>query len=351
MSRLPSGVFARSYEEDMAIVRTLLNWGWVGVLFLGLFTFPLLANPYLVRLSAMIAITAIAAQGLNLCTGYCGQVSLGTAAFMAVGAYTSAILTTKFGQSFWLTMPIAGMNAALIGAFFGLPSLRVKGMYLAMATVAAHAILIYFIIHASDLTDGVQGVAAARPSLGPISFESNVSFYYLIVVVTFLMMFFAKNLVRTDTGRAFVAIRDNDLAAEVMGVNLLYHKLLAFAISGFYAGIAGALWAHLIGRIDPEHFTLFQAIWFLGMICIGGSGTIAGAILGAIFLTLLDEGCVLISPLIMTLFPQVSQGITTGFGRGMFGLVLIIFLVFEPRGLVHRWGVLKLAYSVWPFRY
>ena len=166
-----------------------------------------------------------------------------------------------------------------------------------------------------------------------------------------MMMFFAKNLARTDTGRAFVAIRDNDLAAEVMGVNLLYHKLLAFAISAFYAGIAGALWAHLIGRIDPEHFTLFEAIWFLGMICIGGSGTISGAILGSIFLTLLDEGCVLISPLIMTLFPGVSQGITTGFGMGMFGLILIIFLVFEPRGLVHRWEVLRLAYSVWPFRY
>ncbi len=351
MADLPAGVFSKKYEEDMAIVRTPSQWGWIAIIFLLVITFPLFAHPYWLRLLSMIAITTIACQGLNLCTGYCGQVSLGTAAFMAVGAYTSAILTNKIGLSFWLAMPSAGVSAAVIGAFFGLPSLKIKGMYLALATVAAHVIVIYFIIHATGLTEGIQGIAAARPYLGPISFKSNVYYYYLIMVVTVLLMFFATNLVRTDTGRAFVAIRDNDIAAEVMGVNLLYYKLLAFALSAFYGGIAGSLWAHLIGRIDPEHFNLFQAIWYLGMLCIGGSGSILGVILGAFFLRLLDEGCVLVSPLIMAVFPAVSHGITAGLGLGLFGVILIIFLVFEPRGLAHRWEILRSAYRLWPFRY
>lgn len=351
MSHLPSGIFAKRYEEDIAIFRTSMQWGLMVAFFVLLFAFPLFARPYWVRLLSMIAITAIAAQGVNLCMGYCGQVSLGTAAFMAVGAYTSALLTTKLGVSFWLTMPLAGVSAAAIGAFFGLPSLKIKGMYLALATVAAHIIVLYFIIHATGLTEGILGVAAARPYLGPISFKSNVNYYYLIVVITVLLTFFAKNLVRTDTGRAFVAIRDNDIAAEVMGVNLLYHKLLAFAISAFYAGIAGALWTHLVGRIDPDHFTLFQAIWYLGIICIGGAGTIMGPILGTFFLRLLDEGSVLLAPLIMAAFPAVSHGISTGLGMGMFALVLILFLVYEPRGLAHRWEIFKSYYRLWPFSY
>ncbi|MFW6126427.1 MAG: branched-chain amino acid ABC transporter permease, partial [Chloroflexota bacterium] len=175
--------------------------------------------------------------------------------------------------------------------------------------------------------------------------------YYLLVTVAVIMMYFAKNLVRTKVGRAWLAIRDNDLAAEIMGVDAYYYKLLAFFICSFYAGIAGALWAHYLTVIHPEHFTLTNSIWYLGMIIVGGMGSITGAILGVVFITLLDEMVIQLGPLLGALLPGISQTVSASLSLMAFGLIIMLFLIFEPRGLYHRWQLLKTSYRLHPFSY
>ena len=348
---LPCGTRNYTYAEDMAIMRTKTHWGlFVGFLIL-LFTAPLYFGNYWLGVFNLIGITLIAALGLNILVGYCGQLSIGHAGFIAVGAYTAAILTNRFELPFLVGLPAAGLAAGTIGLIFGLPSVRVKGFYLAITTIAAQFIIIWVINHWS-LTGGFVGIKVPYASIGDFVFRSEVSQFYLIMIIAALCTFFAKNLARTKIGRAFIAIRDNDLAAEVMGINLLYYKLLAFFIGCFLAGIAGALLAHWVGFMNAEQFSLTESILYIGMIIIGGLGTTVGPIFGVVFIRILQQMLTIeVVPWLEGTFTMFPSGFATGVTPMMFGLVIILFLILEPRGLAHRWSLFKAAYRLWPFSY
>jgi branched-chain amino acid transport system permease protein len=352
---LPCGIRNYTYAEDMAVVRTRTHWALlIGFLVL-LFTAPLYLNNYWLSVFNLIGITLIAAIGLNILVGYCGQLSIGHAGFIAVGAYTSAILTNRLGMPFVVGFLGAGIVAGIVGLIFGLPSVRVKGFYLAITTIAAQFIIIWVINHWS-YTGGFLGItvpyASTRP-FGDFVFRSRSSQFYFIFIVVALCVFLAKNLARTKVGRAFIAIRDNDLAAEVMGVNLLYYKLLAFFIGCFFAGIAGSLLAHLYYfSLNAEYFSFTESILYIGMIIIGGLGTSVGPIFGVVFIKLLQQVLTVnFVPFLESTFKMFPAGFATGITPMLFGLVIVLFLILEPRGLAHRWALFKSAYRLWPFSY
>jgi branched-chain amino acid transport system permease protein len=348
---LPAGIKNYTYAEDMAIFRTKTHWFLLIALLVFLFTAPLWFGNHWLDISNRIGITIIAVTGLNILTGYCGQLSIGHAGFMAVGAYTSAVLVGKFDVPFIVALLCAGVAAGLIGILFGIPSLRVKGFYLAITTIAAQFIIIWVVEHWTSLTgpNGILDVPAA--SIGGIVFTTPASQFFLILIIAIIGVFAAKNIARTRVGRAFVAIRDNDLAAEVMGINLFRYKLTAFFIGCFYAGIAGALLAHTSLNISPDYFQFKDSILFVGMIIIGGLGTTTGPILGVLFIRFLDEIVTQLSPTLQHAFPSMLPGFTSGIAPMLFGLAIILFLIFEPRGLEHRWQLFKAAYRFWPFSY
>jgi branched-chain amino acid transport system permease protein len=348
---LPCGIRNYNYAEDMAIVRTRTHWALlIGFLVL-LFTAPLYFGNYWLGVFNLIGITLIAAVGLNILVGYCGQLSIGHAGFIAVGAYTAAILTTRLGMPFLVGLIGAGVVSGFIGLIFGIPSVRVKGFYLAITTIAAQFIIVWVINH-WGLTGGFNGIKVPYASIGGLVFRSESSQFYLIIIIAALCVFFAKNLARTKVGRAFIAIRDNDLAAEVMGVNLLYYKLLAFFIGCFFAGIAGALLAHWIGFLNAEQFSFTESILYVGMIIIGGLGTTIGPIFGVVFIRILQQVLTVnLVPFLENTFTMLPAGFATGVTPMLFGLVIVLFLILEPRGLAHRWGLFKSAYRLWPFSY
>ncbi len=347
---LPCGTYNYSYAKDMAILRTKTHWALFIALLILVFTAPLYWDNYLLGVANLMGITLIAAVGLNILLGYCGQLSIGHAGFIAVGAYTAAILTNTFELPFLVGLICAGLMAGLVGLIFGIPSLKVKGFYLGIATIAAQFIIIWFINHLS-ITGGFTGIAVPYASIGGFVFDTEASQFYLIMTIAVLCVFFAKNLARTRIGRAFVAIRDNDLAAEVMGINLFYYKLLAFFIGCFLAGIAGSLLAHWIGFMNAEQFSIAESILYIGMVIIGGMGTALGPILGVIFVRLLQQGMMFVAPMLESAFPALPAGFASGIAPMLFGVVIILFLILEPRGLAHRWMLFKAAYRLWPFSY
>lgn len=351
---LPSGTINENYAQDMAIVRTRLQWGLFIAGFIILFTLPLYLPRDMIYLVNLIGITIIAVQGLNLLTGCCGQISLGHAAFMMVGAYVSGWLSVYFGFSFWAALPIAGLSAGLIGLIFGAPSLRVKGFYLAMSTLAAQFIIPWCIKNIKPAwTGGFTAFRIPPPTLGPITFRTEESMFYIIMILTVVAVFFAKSVLRGRTGRAFVAIRDNDLAAEVTGINIFRYKLLAFFIAAVYAGVAGCLWAFWYRNIYYTHFTLELSIWFLGMLIVGGMGSIVGACAGPIFIRALDHFLPSLGPALVGVIPAFSSAsdVAIALKPLLFGLIIVLFIIFEPRGINHRWEIFKAYYRLWPYAY
>lgn len=347
---LPSGTYSDSYQKDMAIIHTRWQWILFIAFLLALFLFPTFGSTSLVHLLSSIGITLIAVLGLQILTGYTGQISLGHSAFIAVGAYSSALLSVKLGLPFWISLPLSGLTTALAGLLIGLPSLRIKGFYLAMATIASQFIIIFIIGHLK-ITGGPYGMSVPQAKLGGFIFASEKSYYYIVLVVSIIMTFIALNITRTRVGRALIAIRDNDLAAEMLGINLYYYKLLSFFVASFFAGIAGSLWAHYITVIHPEQFSLTDSIWYLGMIIVGGLGSITGTILGVGFMMILRELVDITSPLVASAFPAIGGSAFAALGQIVFGLVIVLFLIFEPRGLYHRWEMFKAYYRLHPFSY
>jgi branched-chain amino acid transport system permease protein len=346
----PAGEFDTSYGYDMATIRQRWQWWLLFILILALYTLPLYASQSTVSLVNRIAITIIAVQGLNLLTGYTGQISLGQAAFMMTGGYISALLVNYLGWSFFMALPVAALGAGLIGLVFGLPSLRVKGFYLAMATLAAQFILPWFTRNAfPKILNGAQGLNVQTPVL--FGFEFNTPQKYLFISLTILILsaVAAHNISRSRLGRAFVAIRDHDLAAELLGVNLFKYKLQAFFLAAVYAGVAGSLAAHNIRHLNSETFNLIDSVVFLGMLVIGGLGSNLGPIFGAIVVELLIEMATIFGPFFITLFPSTAAGAVQALRPLFFGTTLMLFLIFEPRGLAHRWQLVKAAWRLRPF--
>jgi branched-chain amino acid transport system permease protein len=343
---LRSGTFQENYAQDMAIFRTRLDWGMLFAFLIFLLICPLFFSDRILTIMTMIGIAIISVHGLNILTGYCGQISIGHVGFMAVGAYTSAILTAKLGWPFWAALPCAALAAGMAGLIFGLPSLKIKGFYLIMATIAAHFIIIWLILQLYYVTGGPDGLAVPKPKIGSMVLKSKVSYFYLVMTIATLATLLAKNIVRTRAGRAFVAIRDNDLAAEVMGISLWNYKLQAFFIGCVYAGVAGALLVHYYGFASVDQFPFMDSVWYLGMLIVGGMGSTSGAIFGAVSLKLLDEMVTIVGPILSAVVAAQAAASLALITRG---LVIILFLIFEPRGLAHRWGMIKAYYRLWPF--
>ena len=346
------GGFRVSYKSDEQIFDTNTP-RVVLVVFLGLLlTIPMFASTYELDVLNRIGIAIIGALGLNILIGYTGQISIGHAAFLAVGAYTTAVLEAKIGLPFYLAIPAAALLTAAFGLLFGLPSLRLKGLYLAIATLAAHFITSYVIIHWERMTNGVLGLLvppATVPVLG-LPLDSDARIFYLIFALVIPATFVAKNLVRTKVGRAFIAIRDRDVAAEVIGVSLFKYKLLAFLISSFYAGVAGGLMAYHSRILFPDAFSLLVAIDYLAMVIIGGMGSILGSIFGAIFMTVLPEILKLTATSLTGVYPQ-AFGFIASTRDVIFGLAIILFLMFEPQGLARIWLRVRSYWKLWPYSY
>ena len=341
-----TGAFQENYAQDMAIFHSMRQWGAVVALIIFLFACPLFFSDRLLTILTMMGIAVIAVHGLNILTGYCGQISIGHAGFMAVGGYTSAILCAKLGVPFWAAVPCAALAAGIAGLIFGLPSLKIKGFYLIMATIAAQFIIIWTIIQLRGITGGADGLSLPRPTIGPISLSSKTNYFYLVLVLTCLATLLAKNIVRTRAGRAFIAIRDNDLAAEVMGVSLWSYKLQAFFIGCVYAGVAGSLLVHYFGFASTDEFPFMDSVWYLGMLIVGGMGSTTGAIFGAVALKLLDELVTVAGPVLSAVVaPQAAASLALI----SHGLIIILFLIFEPRGLHHRWEMIRAYIRLWPF--
>jgi len=270
---------------------------------------------------------------------------------MAVGAYTTAILASSYHMPFLLALLLSGVSAGLIGLLFGIPSMRVKGFYLAITTIAAQFIIIWVANHWTDVTRGSMGLGVEAASIGPLIFDTEASQFFLIISITVLCVLFATNLARSRIGRAFIAVRDNDLAAKVMGINVFAFKLLAFFLGCFFAGIAGSLFAQWRGHITPEDFTFSQSILYIGILIIGGLGTSIGPIIGTVFIRLLEQCVTLLAPLVERSLPGIPSGFATGLSPMIFGLIMVLFLVLEPKGLAHRWNLFKASYRMWPFSY
>lgn len=364
----PSGVFDTRYEQDLAINRTRFDRRLSNGLLLLVLLIPLLTveGPFGINLIPQlwigtilrIAIFAIAVQGLNLLIGYTGQISLGHAAFMAVGAYTGAVLARELAMPFWLAVPIAGLATGFVGLLFGLPSLRVKGFYLAMATLAAQFIIPWVLRYPlADITNGSRPLEVPEPTIGPLSFGSESAMFYVIIPLAVLMFLFARNIVRTRVGRAFISIRDNDLAAELLGINVFYYKLQAFFISSLYAGVAGALWAFDSGSLSLDKFTLTLSIELLAMLVIGGAGFPLGPLFGVMFLNLITQNLIpaIIPPLrdvLPNILPFIDPlNIFASLSPILFGLSLIVFLIVEPRGIAYRWEIFKYSWKIRPYSY
>lgn len=340
----PAGIYRVSYEQDMSIVRTKTQWLILIFAIVAAFYGPLYLPKEIINVAALLSCIIISTMGLQILTGYAGQISIGQAAFFCVGAYSSAILVNDYQVPFFFSVLASGFIAAIAGSIFGIPSLRLKGFYLVMATLAGHSIIIYIVSHV-NFTGGEIGHKATYPVIGPFIFNTSEKMYRLILLYLLFFTWIAKNIVRGRWGRAFIAVRDNDLAANVMGINVWRVKVLAFATGCFFAGIGGALYAHFTGFVHPSQFLLSDGIWYLGYLIVGGLGSITGCYFGVILITMMKE-LIMRIPVGMGmegyLLPLTDVG---------FGVMIISILILDPRGLYHRWEIFKAYYRIWPLAY
>ncbi|MFP5406526.1 MAG: branched-chain amino acid ABC transporter permease [Gammaproteobacteria bacterium] len=342
------GAAPETYAADEALFDTPVQAAWLLAAALLLVAFPFVADEYWLYLACLVAIHVASATGLNILTGYTGLVSLGQAAFMGLGAYTVAVLETRYATPAALNLLAAGVVAMAGGAVVGIPSLRVKGLYLAIATVAASFIAHFIFANWSSVTGGTAGLSVPPARLFGVSLDTSFRLYWLIVPITVLLVAGAANLFRTRIGRAFIAIRDRDISAEVLGIPLLRYKLLSFAVSSFYAGLAGGLWAYFFRVVTPESFPLLMSIFFLAAIIVGGMGSILGAILGATFMTLVPE----LLKLVVGWLPLGENAtlVLSPVRTIVFGALIVGFLIFEPHGLAEIWRRTRRFFHLYPFR-
>jgi branched-chain amino acid transport system permease protein len=344
-----TGVYHTTYRADLALRHTRLEYVRLALAAGVVVLLWLQASPFWLTVLNQIGIAVIGAIGLNILVGFTGQISLGQGGFLAVGAYTAGIVAVKTSMS-----PLLGVLAAIVvtaaaGAFFGLPALRLKGLYLAIATLAAQQIIVWLITHWDWVTGGTDALVLEPVNVLGWTITGDKQWFWVIAALAALATVAATNLFRTGIGRAFVAIRDQDVAAEVVGVNPVRYKLLAFAVSSGFVGLAGALTAYWTQILTWERFTLDVSILYLAMIIVGGLGTVSGSIYGAAFMigvpAYLDQLSLKVSPesFLARDLPAIKLLI--------FGLTIILFLVFEPRGLARIWQRMKDYFRLWPFRY
>ncbi len=347
---LPSGVFNTKYETDIAVARTKTQWLLLAMGIVFVLTMPLFLPNYWLTWTTKLCVLIIILLGLHILTGLCGQYSLGQSAIMGVGAYTTAILATRYGLHPLACLPLSMLSAGVVGVIFGLPCFRIKGFYLAMSTFAAQIILVWCFLHLEEWTGGAIGIYLGKLNLGGIDFGSRANLCWLAIGMVVIATILAKNIQRTKTGRTFIAIRDNDLAAEVSGISLFRYKMLAFFIACLYAGAAGWLFVYSQGRVSPEQFRFLDCILYLGMLTVGGLGSTTGVFFGTIFLQLLNALIVYLSPYVSKIASyDFAMQFQTATGGILFSLIVIAFLIFEPRGMYHLWEKIKSSYRLHPY--
>lgn len=349
----------RNYYEDIELFKsnTILVWSILFLIFLAVLPWFILKYHLLglsVYIVNLITVHAIVAVGLNILVGYTGQISLGHAGFFAIGAFTAVILVSNWSLPLYLALPIAGFLSSAFGFILGLPALRLKGPYLAIATLG-FGMTITTVIKHMEFFGGRMGLQAPKLELFGTPMK-DIHFYYLIMFIAAIMVIGAVKLIKTRVGRAFIAIRDSDIAAEAMGVNLTYYKTLAFAVSAFYTGIAGGLYAFILGFINPESFHLIMSITFLAMVVVGGLGSIMGPICGAALMTFLDiklqaiQDISFIGPALAAFSQKyMSMAGISNIAVIVYGLIMILIVLFEPLGIFGFWIRCKRYWKTWPF--
>jgi branched-chain amino acid transport system permease protein len=345
----------RDYYEDVQFFSSGVTLFWFLVLIAFLALFPFLFKNYYVYVANYMAINVIVAIGLNILVGYTGQISLGHSGFFAIGAYGTLVLMSKVGLPFILALPAAALATALFGFLIGFPALRLEGPYLSIATLG-FGLTITRVIGRIEFFGGRQGLHAPELTIGPWHLNTDRDFYYLLITLTVILTVAARNIIKTKVGRAFIAIRDADIAAETMGVNLMYYKTLAFAVSAFYTGLAGGLYAFVLRFIEPELFGLLMSILFLAMVVVGGLGSIFGAIAGACLLSYLDLELrnILSIPYVGLWLEALSKSYFSITGVSniqfiLYGLIMVLIMLFEPLGLYGFWIRTKIYWRTWPF--
>ena len=325
------------YKKETKTIKTKKELCLLLLLLFVICIIPFVANNHIISLLIIISITITAVYGVNIVLGYCGEITVAQSAFVGISAYSFAILT-EAGSPWIISMILAIMITCLCGVLFGLSALRVKGFYLLMVTLGAQFIIPWVFSHWKSMTGGlVWGKQVPEIQIAGLLIDSELKKYFLIVSICILMTFLIFNISRSKLGRALTAIRDNDLAAEAMGINVFGYKLIAFFLCSFFAGVAGFMWAVYVEHLFPDHFYLMDSVWYIAMLIVGGMGTINGAILGTIFLLTLSELTVVYGPLFTKMLP-LKFGASAGASLGslVFAIIIMLFLIFEPRGLNHR---------------
>lgn len=332
-----------SYSRDIRIFDKFYKWGWIASLAAGIVVFSQTGGDYVAYMLNMIFINIIAAVGLNILSGFTGLISLGHAAFMAIGAYTSSILTVKLGVPFWIALPASGALTGLIGFIVGLPSLRLTGIYLALATMAFGFVTDEIILQWQSLTGGADGFAAIPPIIFGLTFDSYKKYFFITFISLAILLFMAKNMIRGSFGRTLMAIRDSETAAETMGINLGWYKAIAFTVSAIYAGLAGSLYAHFILFVSVDNFTLLHSIGFIVMVVVGGLGSITGSVMGAIFITVLPE----IISFTKDYLPSAVKT-AASLQAAVYGIILMLFVIYQPAGFYGLWVKIKNWWKTFP---
>jgi branched-chain amino acid transport system permease protein len=345
-----AGIYHRSYAQVLALRHTPVEHARLVLLVVVLVVAPFVLPSVWLIVACQAGIAAIGAIGLNILTGYTGQVSLGQGGFLAVGAYTSAIVVMQMGLPTGVGIVAGIAMTALIGTVFGLPALRLRGLYLAIATLAAQEIILWGVRNWKPVTGGVDSLQVDPPLAFGFAIDGDFRWYWVILICGALVALAATNLFRTGLGRAFIAIRDQDVAAAAIGVDLVRYKLLAFAVSSGLVGLAGALTAHYTGSLTWERFTFDVSVLYVAMIIVGGLGSIAGSIYGALFMAALPVVIQQIGAALREDIPTLATKLPA-LQLGAFGLIIMLFLIFEPRGLAQCWQRMKDYVRLWPFRY
>lgn len=351
MSRQPraSGYFRTRYEQDLTLLTTRLERASLAVFVLALLAFPLVASAFQLDLACQVLLASVGALSLMLLTGYAGQISLGHAGLIAAGAFTVGILFRETNAPFWITLPAAALVGALLGIIFGLPSLRLRGLYLAVSTLALHFVVIYLGGEYESRRGFSTGIVIDPPSVAGVSISDGRVWYFILLAAAAATLLMCLNLMRARTGRAWRAIRAHETVAEALGIGIAGYKVLAFVISSAITAVAGALFAYYRGFVSVEAFSLFLTIQYLAMVIVGGMGSLLGALLGAAFVTLFPY--VIEAGLLALPGAQRYADLLFAVNYAAFGLVMILFLIFEPLGLVGIWHRIQSYFLLWPFKH
>lgn len=343
-----SGYFRTSYNQDIILLDTRTQKFSFAIFCLFLLILPFFAKPLVVDIANQVFLACIGSLALMLLTGFAGLVSLGQAGLLAAGAFTAGVLFREFAAPIWVTLPASACIGAIIGFIFGLPSLRLRGLYLAVSTLGLHFIVVYIGGEYETRRGFSSGITLDPPSFFGWTLSDGRAWYFVLLAFAVGATLFSINLLRSKSGRAWRALRANETVAEALGVHVSRYKLLAFVISSTMTAVAGCLFAYYRSFVSVEAFSLFLSIQYVAMLIIGGLGSITGALLGALFVTLLPyfvEWATAVLPL-----PSNISSLVFAINQAVFGIVMVIFLIFEPQGLIGIWQRLQNYFLLWPFR-